>query len=343
MNVGEAGARPRLGMLRETYDLALEAAGDVWPTPAMALGNLFERGVAFVEGGGSLPPIRGAAPDDLLRALNDTREELLIVEAQYAFTKYVTFVLTRESEELEATWLALADRHLATRAKIVACRREEERVKRELSALGGHTVPLPEHDELPATPPDRPRKSRGMYAGLFEGVSAVEAELEVDPPTLAAADRLAREHGWGAEWGAHARLVIFAQGLSLALREREAESIDAHDPGSVEAARGEARGRLMGLEGRYATLRYRLFELRHGNRILGWRITALRVEAEGMRSRLELFEQDRARLQEEVAARRAALGPDAPPSTGHGQAESSAGGGWRARLARLLTPPGRDP
>ncbi len=50
-------APPRLAMLRETDDLALAAAGDVWPTPGMALASLFERGARFLEGGGTLPAI----------------------------------------------------------------------------------------------------------------------------------------------------------------------------------------------------------------------------------------------------------------------------------------------
>lgn len=314
-------------MLRETYDLALQAAGEVWPTPAMAIGSLFQRGVAFLEDGGELPPIDGSARPELLAALNRSRAELLVAETQYAFTKYVTFVLTREGEELEATWLALADEHLAIRAEIVTCRREEERLKRELAALGAPTTPLPEHGELPEAPPDRPRKSRGMYADLFQGAATVDPELEVAASTLAAADQLAHAHGWTAEWGEHARLVVFAHGLSLALREREADEVDPNDTASIHRAQDLARGRLMGLEGRYATLRFRLFELRHNNRIVGWRITALRTEAQGLRSRLDLFQRDRERLEEELAVRRAA----APP-----QVEATPVRGWRARLARFL-------
>lgn len=316
----------RIGMLRETHDLALEVAGDLWPTPAMALGNLFERGVAVLDGGGAPSPIRGAAPPDLLEALNATRAELFLTETQLTFTKYVAYVLHRRNEELEATWLELADQHLALRARIVACRGEEERLKRELAALGASTVPLPEHEVLPEPGPDRPRKSRGMYADLFVGVATIDAELTVAPATLARADELARERGWAEEWQQDARLVVFAHGLSLALREREADGIDPDDEASVRAGHADARGRLMGLEGRYATLRFRLFELRHNARILGWRITALRVEAEGLQHRLELFAHDRGRLEVDLAARRAAR-----PSPGAGARPS-----WRARLGRLF-------
>jgi hypothetical protein len=98
----------------------------------------------------------------------------------------------------------------------------------------------------------------------------------------------------------------------------------------VVAAQGEARGRLMGLEGRYSTLRRRLFELRHNNRILRWRITALEVEAVGMRGRLDQFLLDRDRLEGAIAERVAA---GAVPQTdqvvnNHGQ--------WRRRLGRLF-------
>ena len=335
MDVGTAapGARLRLGMLRETYELALEVAGDVWPTPAMALGALFERGVAFLEGGGELVPIRGGAPADLLDALNRAREELLAAEAQYAFTRYLVLTLTRESEALEATWLGLADEHLRIKAEIVAGRRREEQLKRELAALGAATVPLPEHDEPAEIPPDRPRKSRGMYARLLEGAEAFVAELDVAADRPARADRLSHDRGWATEWGEQARLLVFAHGLALALREREADAVDPDDAASVRSAWEEARGRLMGLDGRSATLRFRLFELRRDVRILGWRITALRVEARGMRGRLELFEQDRGRLEAELTARRAAT----PPS-----AESVPPRGWRARLARLFSAGGRD-
>jgi hypothetical protein len=324
------GSRPRLTMLRETYEQALDVAGEVWPTPTMAIGNLFERGVAFLEAGGALTPISGSAPGDALRALNEAREELLVTEARYAFTRYVTYAQTRESEELEATWLALADEHLAIRERIVRSRQEEERLKRELVKLGGFAVPLPEHEALPAAPSDRPRKSRGMYAGLFEGASQIQVDLDVEPSVLASADRIAEREGWVAEWGEHARLVVFAHGLSAALRDREADAVDPNDVDSVREAQQQARGRVMGLEGRYATLRFRLFELQHNNRVLSWRITALRIEASGMQSRLELFERDRARLEDEVAARRLERGPDVDERATD---ESS---GWRARLERLL-------
>ena len=318
--------RPRIGMLRETYDLALDVAGSLWPVPSMALGNLFERGVAFIEGGGNLPPIRGAASAEVRGALNVVRDALFLTETQFVFTKYVAFVLHRRGEELEATWLELADRHLALRAEIVGARREEERLKRALAALGAPTVPLPEHDDLPEPAPERQRKSRGMYADLFAGAETVEAELIVAPETLARAEDLARAEGWTEEWGQDALLVVFAHGLSLALREREADAINPDDVASVEAARERARERLMGLEGRYATLRFRLFELRHNARVLGWRITALQIEEDGLRRRLELFARDRAQLDSDLAALRAAPPKIAdPPSTG-----------WRSRLGRLF-------
>ena len=321
----------QLAMLRETYDLALDAAGAVWPTPAMALANLFERGTAFLEAGGALAPIAGGAPPELLRTLNETRDELLTLEASYWAVRTITFALTCESERLEATWLGLADQHLDIRAEIVACRREEERLKRELARYGEPTVVLPEHDELPEVPPDRPRKSQGMYATLFEGAEEVRVALDAGPAALAA-DRVTRDRGWAAEWGEHAYLFILTHGLSLALREREADAIDPDDEGSVRDGISEARGRTMGLEGRYATLRLRLFELRHNHRILGWRITALQVEAQGMRRRLDLFVEDRDRLQSLLDARRAEGPPPpeieepAPPPTG-----------WRGLLGRLFS------
>ncbi|MDP8925279.1 MAG: hypothetical protein M3O34_20735, partial [Chloroflexota bacterium] len=312
---GPSGDGPlRIGLLRETYDLALSVAGDVWPTPAMALANLFERGVTFLASGGTLAGMRGGAPPELLRTLNQTRDELLTLEASYWLVRYVTFVLTRDSEELEATWLGLADQHLAIRAEIVAFRREEERLKRELTRYGEPMVPLPEHDELAEIPPDRPRKSRGMYATLFEGAEEVIVSLDIDPAVVDAAERLARERGWAGEWGEHARLSVLTHGLSLAMREREADAIDPDDETSVRAGISEARGRAMGLEGRYATLRLRLFELRHNHRILGWRIRALQVEAQGMRRRLDLFIEDRDRLQAMLDARRAS-GPPPPART----------------------------
>ncbi len=328
--------RPCLGMLRETYELALEVAGPAWPTPAKAVGNLFERGVAFLEAGGELAPIVGAAPPELLDALNRTRDRCLVAEAQYAFARYLALVLTRENEALDEACQALADQHRALRTAIVACRREEERLKRELAELGASTVPMPEHDELPEVQPGRPRKSEGMYADLFEGASTVEVDLEVDSWVLATADRLARLHDWHAEWGEHARLVLFAHGLALALRQREADGVDPDDAESVKAAYQAARERVMGLEGRYATLKYRLFELRQSNRVLSWRVTASRAEIQGLRSRLELFHRDRARLEAELAARRSAPRPAPAPL------EPPPPNGWRARLARLFTQPGRD-
>ena len=322
----------RLAMLRETYDLALSAAGDVWPTPAMALATLFERGVAFLEAGGIVTAMRGSAPPDLLRTWNETRDELLTLEASYWPVRYVTFALTRDSEQLESTWVRLADQHLDIRAEIVAFRREEERLKRELARYGEPVVPLPEHEELPEVAPDRPRKSQGMYATLFAGAEEVVVSLDVEPDSVDAADRIARDRGWAEDWGVHARLFFLTHGLSLALRDREADAIDPDDDGSVRDGISEARGRTMGLEGRYATLRLRLFELRHNHRILGWRITALRVEAQGMRRRLDLFMEDRDRLQALLDARRAEGPP--PPQREEPAPPPS---GWRGLLTRLFS------
>jgi hypothetical protein len=98
----------------------------------------------------------------------------------------------------------------------------------------------------------------------------------------------------------------------------------------VQAAHAEARGRLMGLEGRYSTLRRRLFELRHNNRVLRWRITALEVEAAGMRSRLDQFLVDRDRLEQAIAERVAAGASASTEPTGNGQRP------WRRRLGRLF-------
>src|SRR4051812_11452563 len=80
--------RLRLAMLQEAYDAALDAAGPVWPTPAMALGSLFERGVLSLEAGTGLPPLAGQASPDLLHALAEAREDLYLIEAQYPLTRY---------------------------------------------------------------------------------------------------------------------------------------------------------------------------------------------------------------------------------------------------------------
>ena len=321
----------RIAMLRETYDQALAVAGDVWPTSAMAFGNLLQRGVALLEAGGSPAPLTGSASDDALRTLNATRDDLLTLEASYALVRHVAFALTRESEELERTWLDLADQHLAIRADIVEARRAEEHLKRELARYGEPIVPLPEHDELPDVAPDRPRKSQGMYARLFTGAEQVDATLDTDPSVLDAADRVARDRGWTAEWGDDARLLVFAHGVSLAMREQEADAIDLNDEGAVRDAVSAARGRIRGLEGRYAPLRLRLFELRHNRRILGWRVTALRVEAQGMRRRLHVFQEDRERLEALLEARRA----EGPPPTVEEPAPPPSG--WRGLLGRLFS------
>ena len=326
----EAASRLRLTMLEEIRDRGVEAAGEIWPTAEMALSRLFERGAAALESGAELRPIVSDAPQDLLDAVNVTREDLFLVEALYLLTRHITFVLTQSGEAQEKIWLGLADRHIAIRAEIVERRRDEERLKRELKALGGAVVPLPEHEDLPVPDSDRPRKSRGMYDHLFPGVAMVEMDLEVANSALEAADRVAQAKGWDHEWGHDARLLVLTHGISLALREREADAMDGASAEAIQAAHVEARKRLMGLEGRYSTMRRRLFELRHNNRILGWRITALEVEAVGMRSRLDQFLVDRDRLEQAIAERRAAgvvpISPDAaPPSEG-----------WKRRLGRLF-------
>lgn len=319
-------------MLQEILDLALLAAGDVWPTPTMALGRLFERGAVFLDAGGLFPAVTGRAPEDALAALNTTREDLFLVEALYLLSRHVTFVLTQEGAALEATWLRLADRHLEIRSEIVERRRDEEALKRQLKALGGTVTPLPEHDDLPMSDTNRPRKSRGMFEQLFEGASIVDAVLDVDPLTLNQASRAAESRGWVQEWGEHARLLVLTYGISLSLRELEADAVNPHDAETVDAAQRAARARLASLEGRYSTLRRRLFELRHNNRILGWRITALEVEAQGMRSRLDQFLLDRDRLETAINEQVAA---GAVPQPADGCAVDS-GSSWRARLGRFF-------
>lgn len=326
----QTGGRLRLSMLQEVLDLALLAAGDLWPTQPMALGRLFERAAVFLDGGGQFPSIKGRASQDVLDGLNTTREDLFLVEALYLLSRHVTFTLTEAGARQEAIWVQLADRHLAIRLEIVEQRRNEEALKRQLRALGGQVVPVPEHDDLPMTDTNRLRKSRGMFEQLFEGASLTAAELDVDPLTLEMADRAATSRGWDSEWGEHARLLVLTYGISLALREREADLLNPHDDESAEHAHKTARSRLAGLEGRYATLRRRLFELRHNNRILGWRIAALEIEAQGMRSRLDQFLLDRDRLETAINERLAA--GIKPRADGH------VGGsvGWRGRLGRLF-------
>lgn len=171
-----------------------------------------------------------------------------------------------------------------------------------------------------------------MYQHLFDGASLCEVDVELSTSALAAAGRAVEKRGWRQEWGEDARLLVLTHGISLALREREADAIDANADESVSAAQAETRGRLMGLEGRYSTLRRRLFELRHNNRILRWRITALEVEAVGMRSRLDQFLIDRDRLEQGIAERIAA---GAVPKVDK-DAREPGGGGWRRRLGRLF-------
>ena len=120
----------------------------------------------------------GSAPPDLLDALNVSREDLLPGRgAASADAARDVRADARTASALETTWLGLADRHLAIRAEIVERRRDEEQLKRELRALGGATVPLPEHDELPMTDGDRPRKSRGMYEHLFAGAATESSSI----------------------------------------------------------------------------------------------------------------------------------------------------------------------
>lgn len=326
----QAGGRLHLPMLQEVLDLALLAAGDLWPTQAMALGRLFERGTVFLDGGARFPSITGRAPKELLDGLNVTREDLFLVESLYLLSRHVTFVLTEEGAAQEAIWLQLADRHLEIRSEIVARRRDEEELKRKLRALGGQVVPVPEHEDLPMSDSNRPRKSRGMFEQLFQGASVTAAELDVDTLTLEMADRAAKSRGWDSEWGEHARLLVLTYGISLALREREADALNPHDAESVAAAHKTARSRLAGLEGRYSTLRRRLFELRHNNRIMGWRISALEVEAQGMRSRLDQFLLDRDRLEATINER---LATGVKPRV---DGQPSEDGGWRGRLGRLF-------
>src|SRR3954463_295654 len=143
-------------MLDEVRDRGVEAAGDVWPTDSMALSRLFERGATFLDGSAALSPIKGNAPAELLDALNVSREDLLLVEALHLLTRHVTFMFTRNGDALEKVWLGLADRHLEIRAEIVERRRAEEQLKRDLKALGGAVVHLPEHEVLPVSDGDRP-------------------------------------------------------------------------------------------------------------------------------------------------------------------------------------------
>src|SRR4051812_22363631 len=106
----------QFSMLDEVRDRGIEAAGDVWPTDSMALSRLFERGATFLDSGGTLPPIKGNAPPELLETLNVSRGDLFLVEALHLLTRHVTFMFTRNGDALEKVWLGLADRHLEIRA-----------------------------------------------------------------------------------------------------------------------------------------------------------------------------------------------------------------------------------
>jgi hypothetical protein len=169
-----------------------------------------------------------------------------------------------------------------------------------------------------------------MFSRLIEGVSVIDVEVDAAPPLVRLADSIAEARGWVSEWGEHARLLVLLHGLSRALRDREAEAIDSDDDTSVRLGLDLVRARLMHLEGRYSTLRRRLFEQRHSNRILQWRITALEVEARGMQNRLEQFAYDRERLLSQIAERRERQPTTAEPPP------SETARGWRDRIARLF-------
>ena len=138
---------------------------------------------------------------------------------------------------------------------------------------------------------------------------------------------MARRRAGPTSGASDARLLVLTHGMSLALREREADAIDADDPASVQAAPGTTRAPADGPGGRYSTLRRRLFELRHNDRILRWRITALEIEAAGMRSRLDQFLVDRDRLEGEH--RRAACAGRRPTSEAETPTPTN---GWRRRI-----------
>ncbi|MFN8523058.1 MAG: hypothetical protein U0821_08110 [Chloroflexota bacterium] len=304
-------------LLKETLQLAGRVADPVWPTQAQALGALLSRGAAHLE----------AQSADTTGGEEDDHAAALSTEAQYHFTRYAAFHLTQESRRLETEWLALADAHLALRQRIVEARRAEEQLKRDLAATGAAVVRLPEHEDLPEIPPDRPRKSRDMYATLFDGVEATVARLSLPAEQLARVDRVVERSSWGGEWGELGRLIVFCYGVAAANSEAEREQ---HDEST---ALQRARERLMGVEGKYATLRFRLFELQRNHRILGWRITALRIEAGAMERRLAQFDADAETLRGEIEARAGLVAPPPPAAP--------ARTGWRARLSRLLQPPER--
>jgi hypothetical protein len=303
-------------MLEGQRRLALELAGPVWPTPPMALGSIMSRGASHVESG--LAPLGGRADADILADLHAARSDWLTIQAQHGFTLALAFALSGRVAELETEWLRLADQHLELRARIVTARAAEEALKAELARYGVRTTRMPVHDELPEVGGDRPKKSRGMYSRLFDGCDSCTVDIDLDDALMSRIDAYCRREGLSEEWGDAAPLSVFIQGLFATAADREADKLDTNDATAIEAARHDARASAMGLEGRYATLRYRLFELRSDVRILQWRITALQIEERGMRARLEKFADDavalRGRLDDAIRAGITPIQPEERPA-----------------------------
>lgn len=181
------------------------------------------------------------------------------------------------------------------------------------------------------------RERRDLDQDLFAGLAERTVRLQL-PADLAGRIRaVLRARGWEAVWGPEAPLLLFAHGLSALRIERELTAVQAA-PASALAERTEAlRRRWMDLEGAYAVLKFRAFELGRSVHLLTIRRNALRADNRGLAVRLERFARDRSALEAEIAALRAQIGEaggpqPASPAPAGGASHHSAG-----LLGRLRT------
>lgn len=137
-----------------------------------------------------------------------------------------------------------------------------------------------------------------------EAPSAIHGlALRLMTETYEVARKVIAEQGWSEEEGFR---TIFAHGLALLRAERDLANLNRGDANLRHEVERLIR-MVMDLDGRYAVMKFRVFELQQENDTLRMNVTGLRGEYELARYRLAHFRADEERLETELARLRAAL------------------------------------
>lgn len=155
-------------------------------------------------------------------------------------------------------------------------------------------------------------KSRRGYQRLVVGASVREAELDLPEQLLERAAALVRRHQWDEDWGEAAPLIIFYHGLAGLELEQTAVALNRGDAAAAVDQTEPLDAHRLWLDGQCAILRFHLFELMRNNQVMTIRETALRIDNEGLRQRLERCRRERGELERQLNGQIGLLTAESP-------------------------------